>query len=170
VADSFRIIIENEQAVKYLTGKEEGTRRRVTQIMNLVTRDIKEDAREIIRSTEHIWQGRLINSILNRVSTSGDHIVGEVFSGVDYAIYVHEGTRRHYVPFVDRNGMDRLDLIWWARSHGLITMKGKQFISTITGQPIRGITVGIEATKFLEQPYQKHLNNFVTQIQRAGAE
>ena len=170
MADTFRVIIENQQAIRYLTGKEEETRRRVVQIMNLVTRDIRDDARNIIRDTDHVWQGRLVNSIMNKVVASGDHIVGEVFSGTDYAIYLHEGTRKHYVSFVDKHGMDRLDLIWWAKSHGLITIQGDKFISTLTGQPIRGITVGITATKFLEKPYQKHLNSFVTQIQRAGAQ
>lgn len=169
MADGFKITIESRQAIQFLEGQGEQVKNNVFRIMNLVTRDIRNDARNTLRDEGHIFTGRLINSIVNRVYEVGDNIIGEVYSGTDYDIFVHEGTRKHFVNFRDSGGVERLDLINWAVSHGLIERDGDRFISSETGQPIRGITVGITASKFLEQAYQRHVLYFIEQIQKAGA-
>jgi hypothetical protein len=169
VADEFKIIIDSKETVKFLTGKKTQSRKEVVNLLQIITRDIKQEGKQIIRDTKHVWKSRLINSIFNRVSSSGDTITGEVFTGTDYAIYVHEGTKKHRVGFVDQGGTERIDLVRWAIDHNLIDKVGDQYISTSTGKPIRGITVGIDATKFLENPYQRQLSKFISGMQRVGA-
>lgn len=177
----YSIKIETSQTISYLQGLQGEARSRAFQVIRNTANAVANEARNAVQQARYDL-GNLYRSINTRVSPSGDYLEAEVVSTAPHAHWVHEGVRYHRVSF---NNPEAKRLVEYALRHHLIqrgstssggvTPGGKKigrprlhvdnrYYSALSGQPIRGITVGLPAFPFLTWAFDSYRDAFVVQM------
>lgn len=113
-------------------------------------------------------RGRLRSSITAEVETGFGRITGRVGTNVQYAKFVEEGARRHFVPF--RVAPDLVK--WLERKLGLKAVRrGDRYdfyykgTNTILYRAIKGFMVSGQAQPFIGPAYEEHVDDIVRDLE-----
>lgn len=161
---------------------------KVIKATRTFTQKVQRDARQVLRRGENkkVNTGQLINSIKQQVNVYNGLVIGQVYSGVKYARFIHEGAKHEgdkVVPFFV-SFKTAPSLRKWAmqkgviyqktktgeRSTGKVTLNRWYMTSKKTGKEYAvnlkygGLYVMNKPTKFLEIPFEKYRGQYIQKV------
>ncbi len=181
--DEIRAKVDATQIEKYVTTKIKN----IEKVSDTFGQLIQDKSRTIINKNHTVDTGQLINSIKKETHTTDNKISTQVYSGTNYARFIHEGTdhkgtNKVHARFVSFKTAPSLRL--WAIRKGVIyqsnitgnkrsklkvtdtnwrykSKNGKETSIDITNG---GLMVKNEPLKFLETPFELYKDKYIERI------